>query len=219
MRRAKLIGLVLVVVFVISAVVSASVSALQWLIGGRPVTAATAITSSGKLLQSDLRPKIGSQVAMECEGTGRGTVGPGAKGEVTAVTATRCVFQAGLNGACEASKEVTGKAVNLPWLSLLLDSSRSPSGIGDRITADNGRNPGWSVECTVAGIFKITDTCESATAEPEVINLATGVDTRFLASETGGCTEGDASSGVVIGNELNLNPAGGTLSVSASSNR
>jgi hypothetical protein len=210
--------LALVAVFAVVAVMSATASALQWLIGGRPVTAATAINSTGKLLLSDLRPKLGGQVAIECEGTDRGTVGPGAKDEVTTITAEKCKFQSGLNGACEASKEVTAKAVNLPWLTLLLDSSRSPSGIGDRVTADNGRNPGWSVECTVAGIFKITDTCESSTAEPDIINLATGVDARFLASETAGCSEGDATSGIVIGNDLNLNPAGGTLSVSASPN-
>jgi hypothetical protein len=209
MTRFKIIGLALVAVFAISAMASASASALQWLIGGKGITKATAITSSGKLLLADLSAPSGGTY-IECTGTDKGTVGPGATDEVTSITATKCSFQSGKNGACTASDEVTAAALHLPWKTELV----SVSGVTrDKTTATS--NPGWDVTCTVAGIIEVSDECTSANVAPAISNVAGGVDATFEASETASCTKGTSSSGMVIGPDLNESPSGGTLSVSA----
>jgi hypothetical protein len=209
MTRFKIIGLALVAVFAISAMVSASASALQWLIGGKPVTKATAVSSSGKLLLADLSAPSGGTY-IECTGTDKGTVGPGGMDEITAITASGCVFQSGKNGACTAGDSVTAEGLHLPWLTTLITVGSS---IRDKTTAT--KNPGWNVTCTVAGIIKVEDECTSSTAQPLLSNVAAGVDATFEASETASCTQGTSSSGMVIGTDLNESPSGGTLSVSA----
>jgi len=212
MTRFKIIGLALVAVFAISALASASSSALQWLSNGKPITAATSISSKavGSLLLADLSA-TGGEVAIECTGTDKGTVGPGAMGSVSAITATECSFQKGLNGSCTSSDSVTAKAVNLPWLTGL-----TTEGTHTRIPlSGTGGNPGWAVECTVAGIIKVQDTCTSASAAPLAINAAGGVDAVFELPESANCSLGNATSGMVIGTDLNESPAGSTLTVGA----
>jgi YD repeat-containing protein len=76
-----------------------------------------------------------------------------------------------------------------------------------------GGNPGWSIECTIAGIFKVQDTCTSAKAAPLLTNVSGGEDATFEASESASCSLGNASSGMVIGSDLTENPSGKTLSV------
>jgi hypothetical protein len=211
MGRTQAFGLAVFAAFAMAATVSASAAALQWLLNGRAITTPVAVSSksSGKLLLADLAA-TGGKVAIECEGTDKGTVGAGSKGTVTELTASACKFQSGANGECTASDEVSAKPLNLPWLTLLLTSGGITR---DRLTADKGA-PGWSVTCTVAGILKVTDECTSGTAEPDVANLATGVDINFLATEPASCSEGTATSGMVIGTDLIENPRGSTISVS-----
>jgi len=208
----KIIGLALVAVFAISAVASASASALQWLSNGKPITSPISIssTSVGKLLLADLSA-TGGAVAIECTGTDKGTVGPGAMGAVSSITATSCSFQSGKNGSCTAGDKVTAVAVNLPWLTGL-----TTVGSNTHIPlSGTGGNPGWSVECTVGGIIKVQDTCTSAAAAPLAINVSEGVDATFEAPETASCTLGNATSGIVRGTDLNESPSGTTLTVGA----
>jgi hypothetical protein len=212
MTRIKIIGLTLVAVFAISAVVSASASALQWLLNGRAITSAVNISSKavGTLLLADLAA-TGGEVALLCEGNDKGTAGPGAAGTVSEITATGCTFQEKKNGSCTASDKVTAVAVHLPWKTTL-----TTVGANTRIAlAGTSGNPGWSVECTVGGIIKVQDTCTSSAAAPLASNVAGGVDATFESSETASCSLGNGSSGMVIGTDLNANPTGKTLTVGA----
>jgi len=190
------------------ALMPAGAVAAEWLLNGEPITTAAAVTSAGTLLLGDLAA-TGGEVAIVCEGTDKGTVGPEAKDEVTSMTATACTFESGKNGSCTASDAVTARAVHLPWLTLLVSVAEVTR---DKLTGSAGA-PGWQVECTVGGIIKVSDECTSANALPDVVNLASGVDTEFLATETAGCSLGTATSGMVIGSDLTKNPTGQTLSV------
>jgi hypothetical protein len=205
MTRTRLIGLALTAALAVLAVAcaSASASTLQWLLNGKPITKALSVNSSGKPLLADLSAPSGGTY-LECTGTGKGTVGPGGKGEAISATASSCTFQPGKNGACTASDSVTASPVHLPWLAEL----------GSGKVSGTGGNPGWSVTCTVAGIIKVADECTGTLANPQLTNVAGGVDATSSASETASCTQGTASSGMVIGTGLVENPAGGTLSVS-----
>jgi hypothetical protein len=214
--KLRLVWLV-VVVFVVFGVVSVSASALQWLINGKGVTTATAVKSALTLLLADLAASSGGTFFI-CEGVDTGFVGPGAKDQISTIKAESCKFQEGKNGACTASDPITMTGINLPWLSLLLTVGAAPGRIRDDIFPHpGGGNPGWSVTCTVGGIIKVSDEC-TGTASPAVANLATGVGETFEASETRSCSNGNSSSGMVIGTDLTQNPAGGTVSVSNSPN-
>ncbi len=97
------------------------------------------------------------------------------------------------------------KVVNIGkgWMTLLLTVSGQSR---DMITGNESGNPGWSVECTVAKVVKVTDTCTTANWDPLVANVTGGVLATFEASETASCTEGTSTSGMVIGPDLTEDP-------------
>jgi len=215
MTRIKLIGLTLIATLAIAAVVSASASALQWLLSGKPITSRVAVTGSGKLLLADTKA-IGGESAIVCEGTAKGFAGPAAKSEVTELKASKCSFQAEKNSSCEASSEPTASALNLPWLSLLLSFEGFTR---TSFTAPGGKVPGWKLECQVAGIFKVSDECTATSAFPEVVNLAAGVGILVLGTGDANCSNGGDGAGTALGTILAESPKGSTLSVSLSSNK
>ncbi len=213
LAKFKVVGLLLVVVFAVSAVVASSASALQWLVGGKGLTASVAIKSSGTLTLADL--SAGTTIV--CEGTGEGTVGPGASDLVSNLTATKCKFATGLQGSCESEEKTapTATPLNLPYNTLLLTKGSLTL---DRITSEKGSGVGWAVKCGVGGILKVTDECTAGYTNTLVVNEAAGVVTPFNEVETASCTLGTSTSGMVSGRPLNKNPASGTLSVSNSPN-
>jgi hypothetical protein len=214
--RMKLMGLTVVAALAVLAVMAASASALQWLLDGKPIEGTVHVNSSGSLLLADLAAPSGGTFIV-CKGTGEGTIGPLAHDEITELKARTCEFQTGKNGACEASVEPTARAVNLPWLTLLVTVSGTTR--DDVLPGKSGKSPGWKVECQVLGIFKVSDECTTASGSPVVANVAGGVTTTFEEKETASCTEGNKTSGMVIGAPLNENPRGHTISVSNSPNQ
>jgi hypothetical protein len=104
----------------------------------------------------------GAKTEIFCTGTGSGSVGPGGKGRIASAVASKCEFESGKAGSCESGKPVTAKAIHLPWNT----TYENPAGAEIRTKIENGGKgePGYEVECTVAGIFKVTDTCEGATS-------------------------------------------------------
>jgi hypothetical protein len=208
MGRLWTLGLMLVAMLVISASASATAGALQWLLNGTAVSSAVSVASKSSLEISDSAAS-GGALAVACEGTDKGTVGPGDRGEVTEIKESECEFHEGEDGACEASREVTAAALNLPWLSLVLSVELLTV---DRLTAEGGKAPGWSVTCTVAGILKVADECTSSSIEPEVENETSGVGLLY-AGEASSCSAGTRTSGMVVGPDLIENPTGRSLAV------
>lgn len=205
MKQIRIIGLALVAMFAISAVAAASASALIWLLNGKPIAVPVAVksTSIGKLLLADLAAPSGGTF-IECEGNDKGTVGPGNKDLISEITATKCNFETGRAGACEESKTVTAKAIGLPWNTILYTENGKTR---DSITSENSAEIGWKVECTVLKVFKIQDECTTKLASTAMANVTGGVSATFEASETAKCTQGNATSGMVLGSDLNENPA------------
>jgi hypothetical protein len=199
MKRIKMLGLMVVAVCSLSAVVASTASALEWLDNGKPIVQAAGllVLQTGTLLLTDL---ITNPTQIICTGSGHGTVGPGPNDTIKSILASGCVFETGKNGSCEAGKPVNAKAVHLPWATRLLTVAGATR---DMIENSGAGNPGWVVECSVLGGFKVQDTCESTTGDPKITSNASGdVTSTFEASETASCSLGNSTSGMVIGNTL-----------------
>lgn len=168
-------------------------------------TSAVTVKSEGTLTLEDSEAPGGASV-IECSGTDEGTVGPGSTDELTKVTASSCKR---ISGSCEAGKAITAKADHLPWKTTLVAGPRDELGPG------TGGEPGWTVECTVAGIFKVQDKCDGATSTG-IANVSSGVDATFDATSRAKpafCSLSNKNSGKVYGTDHILNPTGIQLSV------
>ncbi len=190
------------------------------------------VTGSGEVEMEDSKA-TGGATAIKCKGSGTGWVanpktGNGEGGTIT-VTASSCSFIKA--GSCETSKTVTGKARNLPWGSRLVEGPRAESsGIGavnaNEVRAElvsgprkeegNGE-PGWSVECTVGGILKITDTCErqgntgSTNALRSTGEMEGKSETLTEAETKATCSVGGANAGAVRGTGVSKLSSGNAL--------
>jgi hypothetical protein len=210
------LGVVLVVVFAASATMSASASALQWLLNGKPITTPVTVNTTGTWVEADLV----AGTTLQCEGTAEGTVGPGASDLVKTLKATSCKFVT--QGSCEAESRFRPNQtfVGLPYTTLLLGLVGNRGIWVDLVKAEkSGGRIGWEVECGVGGILRVQDKCETASTNTLAANTAAGVTTEYLESETYSCTLGNSSSGMFTGNPLTKNPTGGTISISDSPNR
>jgi len=124
------------------------------------LTEPIAVESLGELTLEDM--SAGTRIT--CKGKDKGTVGPGAADEITEIAAEECKFVSGHAGSCTESDPVTAKAVHLPWDTELVLPEGAGTMARDDIKTSGAGTPGWSVECTVLGIFKIQDTCEGETS-------------------------------------------------------
>jgi len=211
-KQIRSLGLMVVVVFAMPAAASSTASALEWLDNGHPITNPVLVLAKtiGQLELADLAA-TGGAVVLLCEGRGHGTVGPGANDTIKSIEVTSCSFEAGKNGSCEASKSVTGSALNLPWATRLL----TVGGVTHDMIENSGVGvPGWRFECAVAGIFKVQDECHSEARDPRIDNNAFDVTALFEASETGSCSLGTSTSGMLVGSILIF--SSGPLKISVS---
>ncbi len=176
----------------------------------KEVEGTSAVTSSGELELEDSKA-TGGATGIKCKGTATGWIAnlPSGNGEngTTTITATSCTFLSGKAGSCETSKGVTAKARNLPWGTRLIEREnkvRDELISGPRKEVGNGE-PGWSVECTVGGIFKITDTCEhqgntlSTNANRSTGELEETFDERTKEETMVTCSVGGSNAGLVRG--------------------
>jgi hypothetical protein len=163
------------------------------------------VTSSGALKLKD-SAATGGAVTIECEGTNQGTVGKEGQGSITRISASHCKFLNSEHGSCEEAAEPTARAVNLGWSTHLEERKNTVSGeieLRNLIRSLSTKPPGWSVECRVGGIFKVTDECTGGTSTAVRSNRATGA-TEFIfdtvsAQEPASCTLGNSTSGTVLG--------------------
>jgi hypothetical protein len=168
------------------------------------------VTSSGEVEMEDAKA-TGGATGIVCKGTGTGwvsnpTTGNGEDG-VTTITQTSCKFLTGKVGSCEESKGISARARNLPWGTKLVEREkevRDELRSGPHDEEGNGE-PGWSFECTVAGILKITDTCEHQGNTANVIaKRSTGevegkADERTKEETMGTCSVGGRESQLLRG--------------------
>jgi len=174
----------------------------------KAVTETVEVTSSspGGLELEDSKA-TGGATAIKCEGSDLGTVGNEGSDSVTRITASNCSLVEKKEGECEKSKPVTARALNLPWATKLEEVGTKE--VRDQVTSlVSGKEPGWAVECTVLGVFKITDECtgNTSTGIHNVRNEGK-VEAEFdkvTEEKPATCSVGGAKSGFVKGVDLSL---------------
>jgi hypothetical protein len=156
-------------------------------------------TTSREELELEDSKATGGAVAIRCAVSSRGTIGEEGTGGFASIAATSCSFLK--TGSCEASKPATARAVNLPWATKLEEAKEEARNIMTSLVT--GKNPGWAVECTVAGVLKITDTCEGPMSTQVGANRAEGtVEEEFNKAseeEPATCSIGGEKAGFVRG--------------------
>jgi hypothetical protein len=171
----------------------------------KAVTETVEVTSSspGGLELEDSKA-TGGATAIKCEGSDLGTVGNEGSDSITKITATKCTFVKA--GSCESGKAATARALNLPWATKLEEVGKE---VRDQVTSlVSGKEPGWAVECTVLGVFKITDECtgNTSTGIHNVRNegKVEAVFDKVTEEKPATCSVGGAKSGFVRGVDLSL---------------
>jgi hypothetical protein len=212
MRKIHVIGLALAAVFAYSAFSVASAMALEsvWLVDGVKAAAAEPVDSSGSLTLEDTKAgPFGEDVALTCEGTDAGSVGPGAADLTTAITVTKCKA----NKLCQESPEPKASALKLPWITKI----ELIGGVFyDDIVAETGEVE-YLTTCTVIGVT-IEDTCKLALGRALLENSGSNVNAVFNPADAnqpnGNCSRGGNGTGLVTGTDVNLSTAGLTIAVS-----
>ncbi len=206
-------------------------AAFEWLCAGEKITGTgeeRCLTLSENLETLKLED-MGVPGAVECSPEtvlDEGWVGPGAAGETTSVTFQTCLpapkaenlKEEVVTNGCEG-KTATVQAVNLPWLTPIEELTEPEAGVNAYwilIKAGvAGKEPGYLVECTVAGL-KTDDICTTGAETVLVLalNLTEEETGKLLlvsiffnkkllaANEAGTCSVGGKEDGLVIGEVL-----------------
>lgn len=219
MSKFKTIPLALVAVFALSAVVSATASATQWLITGTSLSGTLSVTIGETLLLEDMgaTPKLD----VLCSGFFDGSITAPNLDEITKVLNLAKAEEIPLDctvdsptGACEENL-ATVTPIHLPWLTELLLVSGTTTLWLDDLTGTGGE-PGYEVLCQSSLLGDVKDTC-SANTSANVENTASGLLVEFSEEEAvtppGNCTLGGSKEGLVVGNGF-MTPDEGTLTVS-----
>ena len=193
-------------------------------------------TSTSKLELEDTKA-TGGAVDIECSGTGTGWVTnlstktiPGEDGIAAINEASiKCAFIEKKHGSCEEEIEPKAHPRNLPWgtkLKEVVKGTEEGEEVRDELVSgprnqEGNGEPGWAVECRVAGILKISDRCEASGRTIRVrSNRATGK-TEFVfdkkTEEEGRatCSVGGEKAGRVTGTILSSLRSGNALWVLA----
>ncbi len=179
----------------------------------KTLTASEKVTSAFTVQLRDTKVPIAGTVEVQCRGTDKGTIGPEKADSVESVLIESCESF----GAKKCTKVGTVKAVNLPWTTTLAEGSEGQQ--RDLIRAGaSGKNPGWSVECTVLGVTS-TDECTSSEGSTAMEDLPNGtVKAIFEApgghSGTATCSVGGAKAGEVEGTDFITSEEGWAIMVS-----
>lgn len=130
---------------------------------GLPITGSTSVEWTGKLKATDTENLLGSQ-AVECSDNIQASVDTSGSGEITKVTVSGCT---GVE-LCEkrANVKTTIRALNLPWATTL----EKQGTFIEKIVSGGSGNPGFFVECKVAGV-PVEDTCTASTLALEIKSL------------------------------------------------
>ncbi|HEY5194240.1 MAG TPA: hypothetical protein VIJ39_10270 [Solirubrobacteraceae bacterium] len=231
MRKRHIVGLVFTTVFAVVVVSAASAfAATEWQLNAKPITSATATTTTGKFLLEDMNSI--TKVDIECNVTFDGSVGPGAADEITKILNSAGVEEKAENlakviepsinceivskGSCEEANKskIILFPFHLPWKSeLLLPSGETRV---DDLRAGTGGEPGYEYTCKAVLLGNVTDVC-TGTPGSVMTNETGGVNSVFEEAEPfnppGNCSIGGEKETLFVGSGLVSSPAG-TLTVS-----
>jgi hypothetical protein len=166
------------------------------------------VTSSGELTLEDSEA-TGGPVDVVCKVRGTGWVAnlSSGSGETIFHTMASIGCKFGSHGECEESAGATATPRNLPWAGRLeerVGEVRDEIVSGGRKEEGNGE-PGWSVQCRVAKVFEIEDTCElqgdTTYERPDRVDgtIESEFDGVTLTETMPKCTLSKKNSGLVLG--------------------
>ncbi|HEY5287032.1 MAG TPA: hypothetical protein VIJ50_08000 [Solirubrobacteraceae bacterium] len=219
MRKIKAILLALAAVSALSAMLSASASATQWLINGASLVGTLAVSIGETLLLEDMGASV--KLDVTCSGFFDGTITAPNLDLITEVLNLSKVKEIPLDcavtptGNCENNLALV-TPVNLPWSTELLLVSGTTTLWLDDLTSATGL-PGYEVLCQNPLLGDILDVCTGNTAA-DVENTASGVLVEFSenteVTPAGECTlSAGKKEGLVVGDGF-MTPDEGTLTVS-----
>ena len=184
-------------------VAPALAGARSWHLNGAPITGSVATGWKGTLKFNDTPEPVGP-VAVECEDTAEGSVGPGGVGEVTKWSASKCAILKG----CEAAGGASVEPVHLPWRSELVVVGGS---LRNNLVSSGKGTPGYKLKCRVLGGIHMTEEC-TGTLSTAVTNNSSGVTAAFSPSEKLNCEIGGKETGWLEGSQSIQASGGGKLS-------
>jgi hypothetical protein len=216
MLRIHAIGLAVLALLVVGAIGALTASAVEhgkhtWDINGTPITSALKLHSLALVLLTDKKGGIFNEaVTVHCKGFDDGYVFPKGLDLVLHVSATLHGSLLGIEldipcnrtaGICPSP--VTARAVNLPWLTLLVLFGTEVRDLIERDPNGPGGNPGWLVNC--GGTI---DECTAELGSTGLKNVTGGVEAIFDAvTPKANCTRGGVGEGSVTGLDLNESPS------------
>lgn len=193
MRKIHVLGVVLFVAFSFSAIAVASASATLWLENGKSIIVAKVTTVHGTIILHH-KGGIAGNILIECTGLLGGTVGSGAKDEITKVfdlsgkkiletgTGIECLVTESDGIFCSADSKPTVNPLHLPWKTELLLESGNTYDMLEEVTGKG--TPGWTSTCIV------TVTCEGSDRAKFIGNGTNGAKFKFEAELKATCDDG-----------------------------
>jgi hypothetical protein len=168
MKTIKTLSAVCTVVFALVALTATAASAHEWQIRRAPLTKSVKVSQTATYTFEDR--DVGAQFTCELEE--KGTVGPGAVGQITSIKEVSCSEIKGCQGP-------TIEALYLPWNTEL---TTFEGGVGNHIKSP--KDAEWKWKCQIIGGEKRTEYCEVAPTM-KVTNLAErGVEESISSAQT-----------------------------------
>ena len=220
MRKIKAILLALAAVSALSAMLSASASATQWLINGASLVGTLAVSIGETLLLEDMGAPV--KLDILCTGFFDGSITAPNLDLITEVLNLAKVKEVPLDcevdnnaGTCENNLALL-TPIHLPWATELLLVSGTTTLWLDDLTGTGGE-PGYELLCESSLLGDIKDTCSGNTSA-DVENTASGLLMEFSENETttppGECTLSAGHKEALIVGDGIMTPDEGTLTVS-----
>ncbi len=165
--------------------------------------ATSEVTSNGELEMEDSKALEGG-LGLKCRATVTGwvanpTSGAGVDG-VSSIKNIACSFTK--KGLCESEVNVKGGPTGLPWGGRLIEREKE---VRDELVSGRSETPGFSVECIISGILKVSDSCHRQGNTANVLaNRGTGrieaiFDKRTEEEPMADCSQGGENAGLVRG--------------------
>jgi hypothetical protein len=168
MKTIKTLSAVCTVVSALVALTATAATAHEWRLSNAPLTKSVKVSQTATYTFKD--KAIGAEFT--CKVEEKGTVGPGAAGQITGVKEVSCSDIA-------SCKSPTIEALDLPWNTEL---TTFESGVGNHITS---KEPEWKWKCELLS-EKRTEFCAVAPTM-KVTNLALYGVEEAIGSETTSC--------------------------------
>jgi hypothetical protein len=203
MKTIKTFGVALVAMLTLGVVSTSVAAAYEWQLNGKAITEATAVSWTSTITFENAL----EEYKYRCTMAYKGTVGPGAKSEITSITSTggaKVISCESLQKSVDCESAVEIEAVGLPWAS---EVGKSDGEVRNTLT---NHEKEWKIKCKGS---VPTNWC-AVSPSTGVHTDSVGVETIYDSNSPGtACFENGGTSLYTRGSGV-PKPASGTLSIS-----